>query len=66
MITFRAFTEMVATVRSKFKFNDGQTNRGYVTSAFIKSSYPLNTSVKLTVHTDFRSSPLIFTSDGEK
>eukprot|EP00094_Tigriopus_californicus_P006951 TCALIF_06692-PA protein Name:"Similar to Pik3c2a Phosphatidylinositol 4-phosphate 3-kinase C2 domain-containing subunit alpha (Mus musculus)" AED:0.07 eAED:0.07 QI:217/0.70/0.61/1/0.64/0.55/18/0/1515 len=45
-----AFAQMVKDVRSKFKFDEKETNPGIVNCPKIVSPYPLDTCVKIVVH----------------
>ncbi|KAL3279432.1 hypothetical protein HHI36_016943 [Cryptolaemus montrouzieri] len=62
-----AFFNMVQNVRNRYRFNDPDTNMGFVVSPMVNYQYKEGTSIKLCVHPDFDGAdfykPFIFTCD---
>lgn len=69
----QGFYSLVKSLRSKFKYDDSETNSGMVISPRMQSSYKEKTSIKICVYPQMEisgksenaNSPIIFTSDGE-
>ncbi|XP_044761430.1 phosphatidylinositol 4-phosphate 3-kinase C2 domain-containing subunit alpha [Coccinella septempunctata] len=62
-----AFFKMVQNVRNKYRYNDPDTNMGFVISPMVNYQYREGTSIKLCIHPDFDGAdfdkPFIFTCD---
>ncbi|KAK9879212.1 hypothetical protein WA026_004058 [Henosepilachna vigintioctopunctata] len=62
-----AFFNMVQNVRNRYRYNEPDTNMGFVISPMVNYQYKEGTSIKLSIHPDFDGAdfdkPFIFTSD---